>query len=54
MRPNLYKIKIGEQEWKYKKEKRIRKCDGKVGSNEEIKRQRWMRKVGGSIILGVD
>ena len=38
---------------KYKKENMI-KCNGKVESSWEIKRQRWRLKIEGSVIVGVD
>ena len=41
---NLYKIKQGEEESKYKKENMM-KYNGKVESRQEIKRQRWRRMI---------
>ena len=44
---NLYKIRWGEEESKYKKEEMLRKFNGQVKSSREIKRQRGKGKVGG-------
>ena len=32
----------------------MRRCNGKVESSWEIKRQRWREKIGGSVIVSVD
>ena len=50
---NLYKIKWGEEVLKYKKDNMM-KCNGKVESSWEIKRQRWRWKIEGSVKVGVD
>ena len=44
---NLYKIRWGEEELKYKKEEMMKEVWGKVKSSREIKRQRGRGNIGG-------